>query len=155
MSLLLRLNTLVKTAKLVPILTTLTNRFVKIAKNEKKVIIWFFSEELIAKSVSDFNVCYNEKAVCERCTEKGHTVIVPSLTACSSCLEHDLQCARRVVLVVILDCESGNKHFLKQLKKELIEGTLEPSLCFVISVPFTRLFAYYENTFHKLVFAVI
>ena len=29
-----------------------------------------FSEESIAKCVSDCNVCYNEKVVCERCTEK-------------------------------------------------------------------------------------
>ena len=37
-----------------------------------------FSEEPIAKCVSDCCVCYNEKVVCEICTEKGHTNIVPS-----------------------------------------------------------------------------
>ena len=32
------------------------------------------------------------------------------------------------ILVVTLDCESGSKHFLKQLKKKVLNETTEPSL---------------------------
>ena len=59
--------------------------------------------------------------------KKGHTNIVPSLRACDFCLEHNLQCVRRVFLVVTLDCESGNK--------QVLDGAMEPSLSLVSSLP--------------------
>lgn len=47
------------------------------------------------------NTCYELKAVCAECKMVGHVSYVPSVRACDSCLERNIICTRRVVMVFV------------------------------------------------------
>ena len=51
------------------------------------------------------------------------------------CLKNKLRCIRRVVLVITVDCESGNKQCLKQIQKELNEESIDPQFSLLSLLP--------------------
>ena len=65
---------------------------------------------------------------CENFSIKGQAQGNPALIACDYCLKNNFRCIRRVVLVIIVDCESGNKQCLKQIQQELNESNINPHL---------------------------
>ena len=65
---------------------------------------------------------------CENFSIKGQAQVNPALIACDYCLKNNFRCIRRVVLVIIVDCESGNKQCLKQIQQELNESNINPHL---------------------------
>ena len=84
------------------------------------------SNFLVCKSYCD-NCCTSD-AVCENCSIKGQTQVNPALRACDYCLKNNFRYIRRIVLVITVDCESGNKQCLKQIQQELNESTINPHL---------------------------
>ena len=58
---------------------------------------------------SQCNTCIAMKTVCPVCKGQGQTSVRASLRACQRCLVAGQQCVRAAVLVVVTDCESGNK----------------------------------------------
>ena len=72
------------------------------------------------------DACYKSGTVCEECLHKGHTAIFPSIRSCKFCSERNLCCIKRLVMTIVVDCESGNKQGLKQFQTELEEGTIAP-----------------------------
>lgn len=81
------------------------------------------------------NECFTNNVVCGECEVKGHTEVAPSLRACNNCLKHSIKCVRRVVLVITVDCESGNKLCLKQYQQELVDKTIDPHLAMLSLLP--------------------
>ena len=59
----------------------------------------------------------------------------PTLRACNCCLKKNFRCVRRVVSVITVDCESGNKQCLKQIQQELNESTINPHLLLLSLLP--------------------
>ena len=72
--------------------------------------------------------CCTSDVVCENCSIKGETQVNPALRTCDYCLKNKFPCIRRIVLVITVDCESGNKQCLKQIQQELNESTINPHL---------------------------
>ena len=72
---------------------------------------------------------------CENFSIKGQAQVNPALIACDYCLKNNFRCIRRVVLVIIVDCESGNKQCLKQIQQELNESTINPHLSLLLLLP--------------------
>ena len=99
-------------------------------------------DENIVLTKSNFLVCesycdnyFTSDAVCENCSIKGQTQFNLALRACDSCLKNNFRCIRRVVLVITIDCESGNKQCLKQIQQELNESTINPHLSLLLLLP--------------------
>jgi hypothetical protein len=78
--------------------------------------------------VSECQRCYDSRAVCESCIPLGHKSYIPSVRACEYCLSNGVKCIRRVVMVLTVDCEEGNKQCLLQLKDALEKGTIDHNL---------------------------
>lgn len=51
------------------------------------------------------------------------------------CLEQNRICARRVVMVLCSDCETGNKSAFEILNEKLQNGTIDPALDFLCILP--------------------
>ena len=81
------------------------------------------------------DTCYNSKTVCAECKAVGHVSYVPSLRACESCLERNIVCTRRVVMVLCSDCETGNKNAFEILNEKLEKVTIDPELEFLCILP--------------------
>ena len=72
--------------------------------------------------------CFSSDALCENCSIKGCTQVNPALITCDYCLKNNFLCIRRVVLVITVVLESGNKQCLKQIQQELNESPINPYL---------------------------
>jgi len=70
--------------------------------------------------------CIESASVCNTCRAQGQLSHVPSLCACQRCLETNVQCSRAVVLVLALDCESGNKRAFELISQSKADGNLLP-----------------------------
>ena len=81
------------------------------------------------------NVCYDFRSVCAECKMAGHVSYVPSLRACDYCLEQNIVCTRRIVMVLSSDCETGNKNAFEILNKKLQNGTIDPELELLCILP--------------------
>ena len=91
------------------------------------------SNFLVCESYCDN--CFTSDAVCENCSIKGQTQVNHALRACDYCLKNNFHCIRRVVLVITVDCESGNKQCLKQIQQELNENTINLHLSLLLLLP--------------------
>ena len=79
--------------------------------------------------------CYKDGVVCGECSIIGQTDTIPSMRACDYCIKNSLKCVRRVVMVITVDCESGNKNCLKQMQQELDDETIDPYLALLSILP--------------------
>ena len=66
---------------------------------------------------------------------QGQTQVNHALRACDYCLKNNFHCIRGVVLVITVDCESGNKQCLKQIQQELNENTINLHLSLLLLLP--------------------
>ena len=81
------------------------------------------------------DTCYDSKTVCTACKVVGHVSHVPSLRACGFCLERNIVYYRRVVMVLCIDCETGNKNAFEIWNEKLQKGTTDPELAFLCILP--------------------
>ena len=58
------------------------------------------------------------------------------LRAWDYCLQNNFCCIRRAVLVITVDCESGNKQCLKRIQQELLDGTIRQYLSVFSILPY-------------------
>ena len=79
--------------------------------------------------------CFGMKDVCEECKAKGHVSYHPAIRACSWCLENGAQCVRRVIFVIVADCETGNKRAFILIRKSIEEGTIDAYLSLLTILP--------------------
>lgn len=79
--------------------------------------------------------CFGMKDVCQECKAKGHVSFHPAIRACSWCLENGEQCVRRVIFVLVADCETGNKGAFMLLRKSIEEGTIDAHLSLLTILP--------------------
>lgn len=79
--------------------------------------------------------CFGMKDVCEECKAKGHVSYHPAIRACSWCLENGAQCVRRVIFVIVADCETGNKGAFILIRKSIEEGTIDAYLSLLTILP--------------------
>ena len=84
--------------------------------------------EILTKCSSYCEDCWNTKQVCDRCALVGRQTIYPQLEACYSCLENGIKCRKNCVLVVALDCFSGNRYLMEKFRDQMKEGTRDPEL---------------------------
>lgn len=75
------------------------------------------------------------KELCEECKAKGHVSYHPAIRACSWCLENGAQCVRRVIFVIVADCETGNKGAFILIRKSIEEGTIDAYLSLLTILP--------------------
>ena len=67
--------------------------------------------------------CIDESTVCIECRNDGQTSHIPSLRACTTCIQEGSKCVRVVVLVLATDCETGNKKALEMISQDRQNGT--------------------------------
>ena len=79
--------------------------------------------------------CIQSKTVCEDCAKIGCVTYIPSVRPCKFCLEHDLKCVLRVVTVLTLDCEEGNKKCMVSFKEAVISGSVDPASSLLTVLP--------------------
>ena len=103
-----------------------------VGTNDEKLVLTK-SNFLVCKSYCDN--CFSSDAFCEIFSIKGQAQVNPALRACDYCLKNNFRCIRRVVLVITVDCESGNKQCLKQIQEELNESTINPHLSLLSLLP--------------------
>ena len=84
---------------------------------------------------SECERCYDLKAVCESCNPLGHKSYILSVRACDYCLSNGVKCVRRVVMVLTVDCEEGNKQCLLQLKDAPEKGSIDHNLHVLSIIP--------------------
>ena len=61
--------------------------------------------------------CFTSDSVGANCSIKGQTKVNPALRAYDYCLKNIFLCIRKVVSVITVDCESGNKHCLTKIQQ--------------------------------------
>ena len=88
-------------------------------------------KEAMAICRSHCDTCISTKSVCPECREKGQTSFRSSLRACQRCLEAGHQCVRAAVLVIVTDCESGNKKAFELIAESRMKGTLDSRFMFI------------------------
>ena len=86
-----------------------------LVRTKDKNIVLKKSNFLVCESYCDN--CFTSDSVCENYSIKGQTQVNPALRTCDYCLKNNFCYIRRVVLVVTVDCESGNKQCLKQIQQ--------------------------------------
>ena len=91
------------------------------------------SNFLVCESYCDS--CFTSDAVCENCLIKGQTQVNPAWRACDYYLKNNFCCIKRVVLVITVVSESGNKQGLKQIQEELNESNINPHLSLLSLLP--------------------
>ena len=74
--------------------------------------------------------------LCESCSIKGQTETNQCLRAWDYYLQNNFCCIRRAVLVITVDCESGNKQCLKRIQQELLDGTIRQYLSLFSILPY-------------------
>ena len=81
--------------------------------------------------------CYKAKSVCESCASEGQTAYLPSLRACNCCIDNREKCVNFVVMVLCVDCDSGNKGALFEYREEILNETIDPALVLLCVLPYT------------------
>ena len=66
--------------------------------------------------------------MCDSCVVKGRQTIYPQIEPCDRCLEAGIQCRKNCVLVVALDCFSGNRYLIEKFRDQIKDGTRDPEL---------------------------
>ncbi len=84
---------------------------------------------------SECKKCFENKEVCVECSSKGHISFIPSIRACEFCISNKLQCTRRVVMVLTVDCEEGNKQCLLAFKDDIEKGNIDHNLALLSLLP--------------------
>ena len=82
--------------------------------------------DIVKKCSSFCSVCWDLKDVCRSCSELGRKSIYPQLEPCFSCLEKNLICRKNLVLVLALDCYSGNRFLIQKFQSERLENKRDP-----------------------------
>ena len=104
-----------------------------IVKTKDENMVLTKSNFLVCKSYCDN--CFTSDAVCENFSVKGQIQVNPELWGWNYCFKNNFRCIRRVVLVITVVCESGNKQCLKQIQQELNESTINPHLSLFLLLP--------------------
>ena len=81
------------------------------------------------------NECLQIEEVFDQCKIKGFISHIPSVRPCEYCMEHDMVCVKRVVMILTSDCEEGNKQCMEKLKQEIDGNTVDPHLSLLSIVP--------------------
>ena len=85
---------------------------------------------VIKKCNSFCEICWNTKVVCKTCKNLGRKTIYPQLEACFLCLQNGITCVKNTVFVVALDCYSGNRYLIEEIKSQRAKNQLDPYLWF-------------------------
>ena len=83
------------------------------------------------------NLCESEylKDVCDQCKDAGFTSYIPPMKPCKRCIESNLQCIKRVVMILTSDCKEGNKQCMSKLRNEIEEIAIDPHLSLLSVLP--------------------
>eukprot|EP00795_Rhopilema_esculentum_P010575 gene10575-19310_t len=85
-------------------------------------------KELVCEALHSslyFYIKVNEsKTVFKDCAKIGYVNYIPSVKPCEFCMVPDLKCVRRVVTVLTLDCEEGNKKCVVSFKRDVVNGSM-------------------------------
>jgi hypothetical protein len=76
-----------------------------------------------------------KQRVCDDCVTKGHVPYFPACRACRKCLEKGQKCVKLAACVYTTDCKEGNKKALEKINSQVLDGTIEPELAFMIGLP--------------------
>ena len=79
--------------------------------------------------------CIDLKDVWDQRKDADFTSYIPPMRSCKRCIESNLQCIKRVVMVLTSDCEEGNKHCMSKLRKEIEEVIIDPHLSLLSALP--------------------
>ena len=74
------------------------------------------------------DVCWQSGVLCQGCREKGRLTIYPQLEPCFQCLEKGILCKKAVVLVLALDCFTGNRYLIEKFQKDLDNKSKDPEI---------------------------
>ena len=74
------------------------------------------------------DVCWQSGVLCGDCKEKGRLTIYPQIEPCFQCLEKGILCKKAVVLVLALDCFTGNRYLIEKYQKDLVTGSKDPEI---------------------------
>ena len=95
--------------------------------------------------------CIDLRSVCDPCQDLGHTSYIPSIRACTFCMENEQQCTCKVIFVLTLDCEEGNKKAMQMIKEAVEDATIDIHACFFqYATPFKNSFLFTCNGEHNL-----
>lgn len=89
------------------------------------------------------NIKYNNKSeerlrlnyTCIDCATVGHTSYIPSLRACSNCIETGHICRKLAVYVITLDYEEGNKQAMMEIMRTKESRTIDPDFLLLVPMP--------------------
>ena len=84
--------------------------------------------DILDKCSSFCQDCWENKNICESCLGKGRTSIYPQLEPCDRCLDNNIKCRKNVVLVVALDCFTGNRFLIEKFQDQRKRGTRDPEV---------------------------
>ena len=84
---------------------------------------------------SEYRQCIDLKDVCDQCKDADFTSYIVPMRPCKRCIESNLQCIKRLAMVLTSDCEEGNKQSMSMLRKEIEEVTIEPHLSLLSVLP--------------------
>ena len=79
--------------------------------------------------------CLITKEVCDGCNLIGHQHINQCLRACFSCINENKRCITRVVLVLTVDYEQGNKTAFLNIISSIKNNTIDPDLALLAVLP--------------------
>ena len=83
--------------------------------------------------------CIRTKAICQSCAALGQTSHIPTLRACGRCLSDNVLCSKLAVLVLVVDCESGNKGAMMELRRDIMNDTIDPDISLLSLFPDPRI----------------
>ena len=66
--------------------------------------------------------------MCDDCLVKGRKTIYPQLEPCERCIENNISCRKNVIMVVALDCFSGNRYLIEKFQEQKKRGNRDPEL---------------------------
>ena len=84
---------------------------------------------------SECRQCIDLKDVCDQCKDAGFTYYIPPMKLCKRCIESNLQCIKRVVMILTSDCKEGNKQCMSKLRNEIEEIAIDPHLSLLSALP--------------------
>ena len=84
---------------------------------------------------SECDQCIDLKDVCDQCKDADFMSYILPMRPCKRCIESNLQCIKRVVMILTSDCEEGNKQCTSKLRKEIEEVTTDPHLSLLSVLP--------------------
>lgn len=79
--------------------------------------------------------CLINRKLCNSCADKNQPNYSPGLRACDRCLRDGKQCVRCLILVLITDCEEGNKKAMDLIGEMQEDKTIDPALEYLSFFP--------------------